>query len=116
MMALVFSYQLDTGMQTGWYMVNTGWRSKLKPTGFAAESVQQSVGVVSYTGVVDLPVDLIGAPLTFKKISTLGNISVGDGFHADYFLTAYDPNVPGALFIRSSVDPTRMWKRMVAAQ
>jgi hypothetical protein len=74
------------------------------------------ITTVGFVGVVDLPSALMDAPLTFKKISTLGNISVGDGFHADYYLTAYDPNVSVALFIRSSVDPSKMWKRLVAAQ
>jgi hypothetical protein len=68
------------------------------------------VTTVGFAGVVDVYADLSEAPLDFKKISTLGFYQVGDGRHADYYLTAYDQGVTNAM--RSLLDPTKMWKRL----
>jgi hypothetical protein len=75
-------------------------------------SVTRAVSSLSVPGVVDTSVELQNAPLDFKKISTLGRNVIGDGGHADYYQTAYDPNVPIAEITRSTIDLNRMWRKL----
>ena len=70
--------------------------------------------IVGQVGAVDTASDLASAPLTFKKLSTLGRLAIGDGYHADYYQAAYDPNAPIAEVVRSSVDMARMWRKLVS--
>ena len=73
-----------------------------------------NVQLVGGAGIVDLAKELAGAPLSFKKISTLGLLNTGDGNHGDYYLTAYDPTVSPAFAVRSSVNTNKMWKVLIA--
>jgi len=102
------------GLPGAWVMVNSGYRTALAMSeGFAVtNSVSRKVTSISFAGVVDTFADLADVPITFKKVSTLGNLTVGDRGHADYYLAAYDPNVSGAISVRSSIDPARMWLRL----
>lgn len=107
-----------TGLPGAWIMVNANY-----PASFLAQEMStnpafgttNSLGAVrmmSFAGVVDLQSDLAFAPVGFKKISTLGLLAIGDGQHADYYLASYDPNAPIGEIIRSSVDLTKMWRKL----
>lgn len=85
-----------------------------QPLFIVTNSVTSRVTTVSYAGVVDTFPDLASVPLTFKKVSTLGLVEVGDGKHGDYFQTTYDPLVPETVAKRSTINPGRMWKLLVA--
>jgi hypothetical protein len=101
-----------------WIMLNSGY----KGTTFAAtdvsaglsftNTVTRNISAATFAGVVDTASDLPYAPLAFKKISTLGSVSVGDGLHADFYLANYDPNAPIADIVRSSVDLNKMWRKL----
>jgi hypothetical protein len=104
-------YQRDwRGPPTGkWILMNC-----VKPSsGVFLSSLAAGVQVtsVSSVGVIDSAILLGGVPTEYRKISTLGQFTVGDGRHADYYLTAYAPGVPDT--VQSRLDPTFMWKKLV---
>jgi hypothetical protein len=100
-------------------MVNSGWsgapsvllqgRDALLPS----DEVLSAGIKFSLPAVVDVLADVAGLPLNFKKVETLGRLAVGDGEHAGYYQTTYDPNAPIAEVVRSSVDMNRMWRKLI---
>ena len=97
-------------------VVDAGFPCGIAPvnTFSATNFVTRAVIAISLAGVVDTAPDLAFAPLEFKKVSTLGLATVGDGHHADYYLASYDPNAPIADIVRSSVDLNKMWRKLIA--
>jgi hypothetical protein len=116
---LVWSHNVGLTTFNGWVMTDTGWKSSTH--GFAAaatstltNSLTTRVSTISFAAVVDVQEDLAAAPINLKKISTLGQLTVGDGHHADYYLSNYDPSVPIGQIVRSSVDLNKMWRKLIA--
>jgi hypothetical protein len=103
-----------TGTPGKWIMLNAGYSGlTLQNAAFSlTNSVSRKVTLVSFAGVVDTFADLADLPISLKKVSTLGNLVVGDHGHGDYYLTAWDPTVSGSVSVRSSVDPAMMWRRL----
>jgi hypothetical protein len=111
-------YTKNVGMTgfNGFVMMNTGWKSSshsaLAANFSVTNAVSAKITTVAFAGVVDTFADLADLPLTLKKVSTLGNLAVGDHGHADYYLTLYDPAVGGNISVRSAVDATKMWRKL----
>jgi len=101
-------------------VVNSGWSSAKTspelqgPTGLIPDDEVLKAGIkFSLAAVVDVLADVASLPLNFKKVETLGRLTVGDGEHAGYYQAAYDPNAPVNEIVRSSVDMARMWRKLI---
>lgn len=105
--------QSVSGGDNGFVMLNAIDAAFLASAGVPKAQAEHQHAVVGNVGAVDVAIDLAWTPITFKKISTLGYRTVGDGRHGDYYLTDWNPDVPMTNSIRSSVDPRKMWKELV---
>src|SRR4029450_10501036 len=106
---LDFVYAKDVGAAgfPSWVALNGNWKGI--PIAATAATLDNLTAAVGQVGVVNTFADLAGVPLNYKKMSTLGFELVGDGHEAEYILVPYDPKARRVQ--RSSVDPTKMWKR-----